>query len=142
MSGIEAGKWYRFVAYYRAVGLDYEHWQVVARLNWKSADGKGTGRPDYPHSTVREGDWIRLSHDVQAPEKAAAVTLELYLQNAPQATLWWDDISVEKIPDPAPRKATIASINYRPGKNGSGSAKANIICCCPGTGHLFVCARS
>ena len=126
VSGIEAGTWYRFVAYYRAVGLDYEHWQVVARLNWKSADGKGAGRPDYPHSTVREGDWIRLSHDAQAPEKAVAVTLELHLQNAPQATLWWDDISVEKIPDPAPRSVTIASINYRPGKNGSGSAKANI----------------
>jgi predicted amidohydrolase len=125
ISGVEAGKWYRFVACYRAVGLDYEHWQVVARLNWKTVDGKRAGRPEYPHRTVRDGDWIRLTQEVQAPEEAGAVNLELYLQNAPQATVWWDDISVEKIPDPAPRKVTIASINYRPGKK-SGSAKANI----------------
>ncbi len=126
VSGVKAGKWYRFVAYYRAIGLDYEHWQVVARLNWKSVDGKLTGRPDYPYKTVREGDWIRLSQDVQAPEEAGAVNIELYLQNAPQATIWWDDISVEAIPDLAPRRATIASINYRPGKQGSGSARENI----------------
>jgi predicted amidohydrolase len=126
VGGVEAGKWYRFVAYYRASGLNHEHWQVVARLNWKSVDGKGAGRPDYPYKTVREGDWIRLSQDVQAPDEASAVNIELYLQNAPQATIWWDDISIESIPDPAPRKVTIASINYRPGKQGSGSAKENI----------------
>jgi len=114
------------VAYYRATGLDYEQWQVVARLDWKTVDGKGAGRPEYPNSTVREGDWIRLSQDVQAPEKAGAVNLELYLQNAPQATVWWDDISIERIPDPAPRNVTIASVNYRPGSNRGGSAKANV----------------
>jgi predicted amidohydrolase len=64
---------------------------------------------------------------VQAPEKAGAVNIELYLQNAPQATVWWDEISFEAIPDPGPRKVTVASINYRPGKQKKpGSAKLNI----------------
>lgn len=127
VSGIEAGKWYRFVAYYRATGLDYEPWQVVARLNWKTTEGKRSGRPEYPHQTVREGDWIRLSHEVQAPEKAGSVDIELYLQNAPRATVWWDDISLEAIPDPGPREVTVASIYYRPGEQKRpGSAKLNI----------------
>jgi len=127
VSGIEVGRWYRFTACYRATGLDYEPWQVVARLNWKTAEGQRAGRPEYPHNTVRDGDWIRLSQNVQAPENAGAVNIELYLQNAPQATVWWDDISLEAIPDPGPREVTIASINYRPGKkNRTGSPEANI----------------
>jgi predicted amidohydrolase len=127
VTGVEPGRWYRFVAYYRATGLDYEPWQVVVRLNWKTADARRAGRPEYPYRTVREGDWMRLTHDVQAPEKAGAVNIELYLQNAPQATVWWDDISLEAIPDPGPRKVTIASLYYRPGKQKRpGSAKLNI----------------
>jgi predicted amidohydrolase len=127
VSGVEAGRWYRFTAYYRSMGLDYEPWQVVARLNWKTADGKRAGRPEYPYHTERVGDWVRLTHDVQAPEKAGAVNLELYLQNAPQATVWWDEISFEAIPDPGSREVTIASLYYRPGKQKRpGSAKLNI----------------
>jgi predicted amidohydrolase len=42
------------------------------------------------------------------------VVLQLYLSNAPNATVWWDDISLDQIADPGPRKVTIASINLRP----------------------------
>src|SRR5438067_13715805 len=37
--GVQAGKWYRFVAYYRADGLQDERRQVLSRLDWKKADG-------------------------------------------------------------------------------------------------------
>ena len=33
VSGIEAGKWYRLVAYYRAEGLQFEPLQVLSRLD-------------------------------------------------------------------------------------------------------------
>ena len=121
--GIEPNNWYRFSAYYKAHGLEYEPLQVVARLSWSSVDGSRAGRPDYPYRVSRDGNWARLSMDVQAPEKAASVTLQLYLQNAPQATVWWDDVSVEKIPDPKPRKVTIATVNYRPGEKTGSSAE-------------------
>jgi predicted amidohydrolase len=52
--------------------------------------------------------------DVPAPEKAASAEIQLYLSNAPGGTVWWDDISFESIPAPAPRKAVIASVNLRP----------------------------
>jgi predicted amidohydrolase len=123
--GIEPGKWYRFTAYYRGEGLQYEPLDVLSRLSWATADGKAAGRPEYPYAIKREGEWTRLSLDAQAPEKASAVNLQLYLQNAPQATIWWDDISLTPIPDPAPRKVTIASINFRP-REKTGSAAANI----------------
>jgi predicted amidohydrolase len=127
LTGIKENQWYRFAAYYRATGLRYEPRDVIARLSWETADGKRAGRPDYPYAISRDGAWTRLSMDVQAPENAAAVTIQLYLQNAPKATLWWDDISLQPIPDPGPRYVTIASLNYRPRKK-TGSGIANIRC--------------
>jgi predicted amidohydrolase len=122
--GIVAGKWYRFVAYYRAEGLQDEALQVVARLDWQQADGKVAGRPDYPYSVTPEGEWTRLTLDAPAPDKAAAVKIELFLQNAPQATLWWDDISLEEIRNPGPRNVTVATVKYRP--QNTHSAEENV----------------
>jgi len=114
LSGVEAGAWYRFVAYYRAEAVPCESWQVVARLDWRTSGAGRAGEPDYVYRASREGAWTKVSLDAQAPDKSASVMLELYLSNAPQATVWWDDISLDQIPDPGPRKVTIASINLRP----------------------------
>ncbi len=113
-SGIAPGHWYRFAAYYRSAGLQSLASQVVTRLDWRTADGKLAGQPDYPYATTPEGEWTRISLDVPAPESAASVKIELYLANAPQATLWWDDISIEEIPDPGPRQVTVATVKFQP----------------------------
>src|SRR5947208_3144538 len=84
----------------------------------------GAAEPDKVYQAKREGEWTRLSMDAQAPDKATAVVLQFYLSNAPQATVWWDDISLEQIPDPGPRRVTIASINLRPAK--TRSAEENV----------------
>ena len=125
VKGVEASKWYHFSAYYQAEGLSYEPLQVVARLDWETPEGKGAGRPEYPYTIAREREWTRLAMDVQAPEKADSVTIQLYLQNAPAGVVWWDDISFQPIPAPGPRNVTVASINYRPGRK-TGSASENI----------------
>jgi predicted amidohydrolase len=121
---VVSGKWYRFVAYYRSEGLQDEALQVVARLDWQRADGKRAGRPDYPYSVTPEGEWTRLTLDAPAPEHAAAVKIELFLQNAPQATLWWDDISFEEIAHPGPRSVTVATVKYQP--HNTHSAEENV----------------
>ncbi len=114
VSGIEPGAWYRFVAYYRAEAVPCESWQVVARLDWRTSGPGRAEYPDYVYRASSEGAWTRVSLDAQAPAKAASVALQLYLSNAPQGTVWWDDISLDQIPDPGPRKVTITSINLRP----------------------------
>src|SRR4029077_16083505 len=114
INGIEGKKWYRFAAYYRTDGIPNEPLQVIARLWWTRADGKRSGAPDYPYPVSREGEWTRLSLDAQAPDKTADVTIHLYLANAPQGTLWWDDVSFDEIPAPGPRPVTIATIHLRP----------------------------
>jgi predicted amidohydrolase len=55
-----------------------------------------------------------LKTGAQAPEKTADVTIHLYLANAPQGTLWWDDVSFDEIPAPGPRPVTIATIHLHP----------------------------
>ncbi|HXI42604.1 MAG TPA: carbon-nitrogen hydrolase family protein [Bryobacteraceae bacterium] len=113
-AGIQPGKWYRFVAYYRAEGVQDERRQVVSRLDWSKADGTRTGQPDYVYAAERTAEWTRVSVDAPAPELAASVKLQLYLQNAPYATIWWDDISLEEIAAPGARPVRVASINLRP----------------------------
>jgi predicted amidohydrolase len=77
------------------------------------------GKPDYASAITRSGEWTRLSLDVPAPLAAAQATIELLLLNAPLGTVWWDDISFEKIEAPRPRVVTVASVNLRPAGTGS-----------------------
>jgi predicted amidohydrolase len=117
--GVEPSSWYRLVAYYRVEAVACESWQVVARLDWRTTNGARAGQPDYVYRSSREGAWTRVSLEAPAPEKAAAVVMQFYLSNAPQGTVWWDDISLEQIPAPRPRNVTVASVNLRPANTGS-----------------------
>ena len=123
--GVESGKWYRFSAWYRADGLSYEPLQVLARLDW-SRGNRRAGQPQFVWSSRREGDWTRITADAPAPPQADAVKLQLFLQNAPAATVWWDDIRLEQIAAPAPRQVRIASINLRPSKTASAAESVGL----------------
>jgi predicted amidohydrolase len=116
--GIEPGAWYRFSAWYRSEAVPHESRQILARLDWRDAKDGRAAPPDFAYKTRREGAWTHVTLEAPAPDKAASVVLQLYLSNAPQGTVWWDDISLERIPAPPPRPVTIASINLRP-QNGS-----------------------
>lgn len=111
---IKAGQWYRLAAWYRTAAVAAENWQVVARLDWRKADGNRAGQPDYAWQARREGEWTRLTVEAPAPADASGVTLQLYLANAPLGTVWWDDLSLEEIPAPPSRKVKVAAVNLRP----------------------------
>jgi len=122
--GIVPGKWYRFQAYYRQEGASNERNQVIARLAWQRLNGKRAGQPDYAYQLHRDGEWNRLTLDVPAPEAASSVAIQLFLANAPSATLWWDDVSFDEIAAPAPRPVSVFSVNFRP--SGSKTAAENV----------------
>lgn len=114
VDGVKPGEWFRFRGFYKAEAVPAENWQVVARLDWQTAAGKRAGDPDYISWTRRADSWTELTGTAQAPANAASVYLELYLANAPQGTVWWDEISFERTPAPAARKVNIATVNLRP----------------------------
>lgn len=122
VAGIDGGAWYRFTAYYRCTGVPHESLQILPRVDWRTAKGARAGEPDYVYKAAREGEWTRVTADFQAPERAASAVLQLYLLNAPQGTVWWDDVSFEQVPAPPTRPVTIATVNLRPERTGSTEA--------------------
>lgn len=114
VGGIVAGRWYELTAWYRAVGLVQEANEIVCRLDWARADGRRAGTPDYAWKTAVEGPWRRLALTAPAPDGASAVKIQLWLHNAPQATVWWDDIRLMEAPAPAARPVRIESVYFRP----------------------------
>src|ERR1051326_1082830 len=121
---VQPGSWYRFTAYYRTEAVPYESVQVLARLDWHDTNNRRVGQPDYVYQARREGEWTRVTLDAQAPPKSGSVAIQLYLSNAPYGTVWWDDVTLDPIAAPAPRKVTIASINLRP--RGTSSAAESV----------------
>lgn len=123
VAGITPGAWYRFTAFYQADAVAAENWQIVARLEWRTANGKRAGQPEYVAHAKREGNWTQLTTDAPAPPDAASVAVQLFLSNAPAGTVWWDDLTLEKIAAPGVRAVRVASINLRP-RNTSGPAES------------------
>ena len=121
VGGVEAGKWYRFSAYYCADGVPCESWQIVSRLDWMAADGNRAGQPSYAYRLTPAGDWKQIALDAPAPAHATGVKLQFYLANAPQGAVYWDDITFDEIPALGPRRITVAAINLQPRRaNSSG----------------------
>jgi predicted amidohydrolase len=122
LTGIKEGAWYRFVAHYRAAGLTGENWQIVPDLYWQKPGGTVIGnddRVDYAARSIRKGEWTEVSLEVPAPAGATYVVVELFLAHAAMGIVWWDDISLDEIPAPPPRKVTISSINLKPSNTGT-----------------------
>jgi predicted amidohydrolase len=116
IDGLKGGQWYRATAYYRTDSIAAENWQVVSRLDWRQANGQRVGEVDYVSWSRRDGPWTRLTIDVQAPANTANVLWQFFLANAPQGTLYWDELKLENIPAPAPRRVKIATVRLRPNR--------------------------
>lgn len=111
---VEPGTWYRLSAYYKPENLTYERGQVLAMLDWQTTAGTRSGFPEFASRAKGDGLWRRLVAEAPAPPDARSVKLQLFLSNAPQGIVWWDGITFEAIPAPAPRPVTVVSLNLRP----------------------------
>ena len=128
VKGIAPGAWYRFTAHYQADSVAAENWQVVARLDWRTAAGKRAGQPEYVAHARREGAWTRLRTQVAAPKDATSVVIQLYLSNAPTGMVWWDDLTLEQIADPGARTVRVSTVNLYPrGTSGPGESVSQFL---------------
>jgi predicted amidohydrolase len=111
---VEPGKWYELTAWYRAEGLVHEANEVVCRIEWADANSKRIGTPDYSWKTTTAGEWRKLTLAAPAPEKSSIAKIQLWLHNAPNGTVWWDEISLKQIEAPGQREVKLASVHFRP----------------------------
>jgi predicted amidohydrolase len=129
---ITGGKHYRFQAFYQTTNVPVPRRSVVARLLWRDANGRPVRR-DAPvvteflkgatpiaeaeHPLTRGTDargWTEVSDVYRAPTQAVAAVVELHLQWATNAEVRWSGISLAETPPPAPRKARLATVHFRP----------------------------
>ncbi len=116
---VEAGSYYSFGAAHCEDTVTNPRVSIVARLDWRKADGGRAGRPDYVPDGEIEGKWHHVTGVFKAPEDASSVEIELYLGWNPQGTVWWDSIRLEKVPPVAKRTVRVATANCFPRDNTS-----------------------
>jgi predicted amidohydrolase len=114
VEGITPNYYYHIEAFFRVLSVPYPRQQVIARLDWRRADGGRAGQPEYVPDGKTTGDWQKVSGTFQAPEKATSVNIELFLSYCPQGTVWWDAISLSQVPEPPKRMVRVATVNCYP----------------------------
>jgi predicted amidohydrolase len=124
VSGIKSGSWYRLTAWYRPERLEDEANAVLCRLAWETDNGKSTGEPEYAWETITDGPWRRITVAAPAPEKAASAVVQLWLHNAKDGAVWWDDIRLEQAEHPPTRSVKVATVRFRPA--GSSGREENV----------------
>lgn len=104
---------YRVACFFKTQGIELPSRSVWIRVSW--LDGE-----DHEVFTqllsrfVKEGDWYRAEQVMAAPQPARGMSLQLALQWTPGGTVWWDDVSVEEVPAPAPRRIKVGTVSYQP----------------------------
>lgn len=81
---------------------------------------------EYPLDKSSDGQgWTEVSDVYRVPSKAKRAVVELHLQWAPRGKVQWSEASLEEVPAPAPRKARLASVHFRPngGKTPAGNCR-------------------
>ena len=83
-------------------------------MHWLNAKGNGLRPPEYAIDGASDGPWKRVEYITTAPENAASLDLQLSLGFAENASVLWDDVSLEEI-SPAPDRVVRAlTIHHRP----------------------------
>ncbi|MGV3757549.1 MAG: carbon-nitrogen hydrolase family protein [Verrucomicrobiota bacterium] len=130
---VEAGKFYRFSAWYKAEKVALERRGVVARLIWRDAKGNAVIRtegvvtnylkgftpraePEHPATGRKDAQgWTELADIYQAPPKAASAEIELHLRwAAPHAKVIWSQVELQPVAKPEPRLVRLATVHHRP----------------------------
>ncbi|MFC1574054.1 carbon-nitrogen hydrolase family protein [Candidatus Latescibacterota bacterium] len=117
VEGIEGNEYYRFETRHAVSMVPHPRFQVVARLDWRDDGGKRTGQPEYVPDGGVEGKWQVVQGVFRAPEKAAAVRIELFLSFCDQGTVWWDGIRLERVDGLQQRMVRVATVNCYPQDN-------------------------
>jgi predicted amidohydrolase len=140
---VAGGKSYRFRALYRARGVSVPRRSLVAKIDWRDADGKkveldepavtgylrgATPMAETECPAVKGTDasgWTEVADVYRAPAKAARAVVELHLQWAPGGEVRWADVALTEAEPPPPRKVRLATVHFRPqgGKTPEGNCR-------------------
>lgn len=107
---------YRIGCFFKASGIESPSRNIWIRVNWLNGKGKEVFT-EYISRFEKDGDWYRAEQELTAPRAARSLSLELVLQWAATGTVWWDDVSVEEIASPSPRRVKVGTVYNMPPDN-------------------------
>jgi predicted amidohydrolase len=127
------GSYVKFAGWFRVKNVPVPRRSVVVKVNWRDDRGKPVpldsdgptaktftayapaAETEHPLPTGLVSDeWHELAGVYRVPPKATQAVVELHLQWATNAEVRWSAVSLEKTEKPAPRKARLAAVHYRP----------------------------
>ena len=129
---VAGGKYYHFSALYQAHSVDVPRRSVLAKLDWRDAQGGnvpldeptvagylrgsvGTAETEFPTTRCADaGGWTEVSDTYRAPNRATQALVSLHLQWTTNSEVRWCKVSLVEVPPPAPRRVRLATVHYRP----------------------------
>lgn len=113
---VQPSKHYEVSVTFRAENLEDLNVNLLIALIWQLPGNSNRNSPSdhLSHFEPLEDGWLRASGTFQAPPTCHTLDLELYLRFAPEGTVWWDSISVQEVPAPAPRVVNLAAVRWNP----------------------------
>jgi len=115
--GVRAGDRYECRAYFRAEGVPSLHESVWARVTWLRTPDDEMPRNVLLRTLTREGVWWCISGQMVAPEGATLADVCLSFRHAPDGRVWFEDVSLVRVPGTGPRPLRIATAHLPKGRN-------------------------
>ncbi len=106
---VRGGRFYRFDVLYRPEGIPDERGSVGVMLSWNAADGHPVQRDYVDGISSLDAAWRRASRTLRAPQKAATVTIELWLRWTKAGVVRFKQPSLAEVPEPSARKVRVVT---------------------------------
>jgi predicted amidohydrolase len=110
--GVKPGETFKLAAYFRVEDVPDLHESVWMRVTWlrsSPADGTHRNRAALAHKLTQSDGWWRISGVFTAPKEAEIAVVSLGLRYAEHGKIWWDDVSMRRVPTPSPRPVRVAT---------------------------------
>ncbi len=104
---------YRVSCFFKVVDIPLPEKSIWIRVNWLDRKGREVFT-ELVSRFSKEGEWFKADQVLTAPKAARSLEIELALQWCEAGTVWWDDVSVEEAPTPAPRRIRVGTVFEMP----------------------------
>lgn len=108
------GHFYRFEVLYHPTHIVSERSSVGVMLTWNASDGNPVQRDYVDRISPAENGWRRASRTLRAPERASAVTVELWLRWTAEGSVSFRNPSLVETSQPASRKVRVVTTRIDP----------------------------
>jgi predicted amidohydrolase len=129
---VEGGRHYRFSCVRQLDNVAAPRRSAVVRILWRDAEARSvpldqpavtgylkgwtpTAEAEHPVDGATDADgWTTVSGTYLVPAAATQAIVELHLQWAPNASVLWSNVRLERVDPPVGRKVRLAAVHYRP----------------------------